>query len=49
MLFHWQWLYYQGVQPHEHWVFLDGCAGQFKGAHTIFLLQGIPRSQMVAK
>jgi len=42
MLFHWQWLFYQGVQPHEHWVLSNGCASQFKGAHAIFFVARYP-------
>ncbi len=35
-LLNWHQIVDHGVRPQEHWVFLDGCACQFKGAHAMF-------------
>jgi hypothetical protein len=38
LLMHWRWIVDHGIRPQEHWVFLDGCAGQFKGAWAMFFV-----------
>ena len=35
LLLHWSRLNTNGERSMEHWIFSDGCAGQFKGATTL--------------
>ena len=39
LLLYWRWLTPKGERLVEHYVFSDGCAGQFKGHCKIILLQ----------
>jgi hypothetical protein len=40
---HWQWLSNQGIRPAQHWVWLNGCIGQFKGSRAIYFVCTYPR------
>jgi hypothetical protein len=42
MMLHWEWLNAIGIRPSEHWVFSDGCAGQFKGATAMYFVARYP-------
>ena len=41
LLLHWR-LSANGERPMEHWVFSDGCAGQFKGATAMYFVARYP-------
>ena len=38
MMLHWEGLIGAGIRPSEHWVFSDGCAGQFKGTRAMYFV-----------
>lgn len=42
LLLHWNWLCANGEKLVEHWVFSDGCAGQFKGATAMYFVARYP-------
>ena len=42
LMLHWRWLNDNGQPPSEHWVFSDGCAGQFKGATAMYFVARYP-------
>jgi hypothetical protein len=39
---HWEWLKGQGVNVARHWVWSDGCAGQFKGSRPMYFVSRYP-------
>ena len=39
---HWEWLKLQGLTFQRHWVWSDGCAGQFKGARPMYFVSRYP-------
>jgi hypothetical protein len=42
LMLHWQWFSSTAIEPKEHWVFNDGCAGQFKGAKALYFVARYP-------
>ena len=42
LLLHWQWVLNNRDRPSKHWVFSDGCAGQFKGATALYFVARYP-------
>lgn len=42
LMLHWRWLNANGQRPVKHWVFSDGCAGQFKGATAMYFVARYP-------
>ncbi len=42
LLMHWDWLSSQGIKPTHHWVWNDGCVGQFKGCQTMYFVARHP-------
>jgi hypothetical protein len=38
LMLHWEGLIAAGIRSSEHWIFIDGCTGQFKRARTMYLV-----------
>lgn len=42
LLGHWDWVLSTSFRPTEHWVYSDGCAGQFKGSRAMYFVARYP-------
>jgi hypothetical protein len=42
MMLHWEWLNATGIRPSKHWIFSNGCAGQFKEAKAMYFVARYP-------